>query len=198
MSETPSHATEKPIDASLHPLRDALRDRYILEAEIGAGGMGTVLRARDLKHSRTVAIKVLRSDMARSIGADRFHREIQTAARLMHPNIITVFDSGSAADMLYFVMPYVAGESLRDRLQREGRLPVDDAVRITSQLASALRYAHDSGVVHRDIKPENILLSDGHAWLVDFGVAQAAASSRDTRLTTTGLIVGSPQYVSPE
>jgi eukaryotic-like serine/threonine-protein kinase len=197
MPELP-HPTESSLDPSLHPLRDALRDRYILEAEIGAGGMGTVLRARDLKHSRTVAIKVLRSDMARSIGADRFNREIQTAARLMHPNIVTVFDSGSAAGMLYFVMPYVAGESLRGRLTREGRLPVDDAVRITTQLAGALRYAHDAGVVHRDIKPENILLSDGHAWLVDFGVAQAAASSRDMRLTTTGLIVGSPQYVSPE
>lgn len=198
MAENKPPPSLGPLDADVRPLQEALRDRYILEEIIGTGGMGVVWKARDVRHARTVAIKVMRPDIARAVGADRFQREIQIAARLMHPSIVTVIDSGEAAGTLYFVMSYVEGESLRSRLAREGAIPVRDAVRIATQLADALRHAHAAGIVHRDIKPENILLSEGHAWLVDFGVARAVATATDARLTSTGLIVGSPQYVSPE
>jgi tRNA A-37 threonylcarbamoyl transferase component Bud32 len=175
----------------------ALPEHYVVNAVIGHGGMGTVLKARDSKHGRTVAIKVLRPDVAQSYGKDRFLREISTVASLVHPHIVPVLDSGAASDTLYFVMPYIEGESLRERLDHQGRLELEEAVRITREVAGALRHAHAQGIVHRDIKPENILLSrDGHAWLVDFGVARVA--SADLRLTQSAHIVGSPLYASPE
>ncbi len=179
-------------------LRAALRDRYVIEREIGRGGMGVVFRARDLKHERTVAIKVLRPDIARYRGPERFLTEIRTAARLTHPHIVTVFDSGDVDGLMYYVMPFVEGESLRGLLQRSGKLEPAIAAKIAGQIASALQYAHDLGVVHRDIKPENILLSDGHAWLADFGVARALALDIDLHLTATGQLLGSPLYSSPE
>src|SRR3954454_13110701 len=154
-------------------LVDALRDRYVIERELGRGGMATVYLARDLKHDRLVALKVLHPELAAIVGPERFQRETRLAARLDHPHILTVFDSGEAAGLLWYTMPYVEGESLRDRLRREGPLPVDEAVRLTRELADALDYAHQHGVVHRDIKPENILLAAGHTRVVDFGVASA-------------------------
>ncbi|HTK42470.1 MAG TPA: serine/threonine-protein kinase, partial [Gemmatimonadales bacterium] len=140
------------------PLAAALRDRYTLERELGRGGMATVYLAQDLRHDRPVALKVLMPELAASLGAERFQREIKLAARLQHPHILTVLDSGEAAGQLWFTMPYVEGESLRDRLRRERQLPVEDALRITREAAQALQYAHEHGVVHRDIKPENLLL----------------------------------------
>ena len=179
-------------------LRDALSGRYAVERELGQGGMATVYLATDVKHRRPVAIKVLAPDISRSVGPDRFLREIEIAARLTHPHILPVFDSGDADGLLYYVMPFIAGESLRDRLRRERTLPVDDALRITREVASALDYAHRQGFVHRDIKPENILLEEGHAVVADFGVARALAAAGDHKLTGTGLAIGTPQYMSPE
>jgi serine/threonine-protein kinase len=176
-------------------LADALRDRYLLERELGRGGMATVYLARDLKHDRPVALKVLDPALAVSLGAERFLREIRTAARLQHPHILTVLDSGSVdqkglgTDVLWFTMPYVEGESLRHRLRRERQLPVEEAVRIAHEVALALDHAHRHGVIHRDVKPENILLSDGQALLADFGIARSPASDGD-RLTETGLSLG--------
>jgi TolB-like protein len=179
------------------PLRDALRDRYTLERELGRGGMATVYLAQDLKHDRSVALKVLLSELAASLGPDRFQREIKLAARLQHPHILTVLDSGEAAGQLWFTMPYVEGESLRDRLRRERQLGVEDALRITREAAQALQYAHEHGVVHRDIKPENLLLTkDGNTLVADFGIARALAG--DEHLTQTGMSVGTPAYMSPE
>ena len=195
----PDVRAEKPFPAEVeHSLRVALQDRYVIEREIGRGGMGVVFRARDLKHDRTVAIKALRPDIARYRGSSRFLTEIRTAARLTHPHIVTVFDSGEVDGLMYYVMPFVEGESLRGLLQRTGKLEPAVAVKIASQIASALQYAHDLGVVHRDIKPENILLADGHAWLADFGVARALAGDGDLNLTATGQLLGSPLYASPE
>ena len=181
-------------------LRDALSDRYRLVRELGRGGMATVYLAQDLRHDRPVALKVLHPELARTLGTDRFLREIKLAARLQHPHILTVLDSGEAAGNLWFAMPFVEGESLRERLEREKQLPVEDAVRITREVADALEYAHRQGVIHRDIKPENILLSDDHALVADFGIAQALAgdTAGEQRLTETGTTLGTAAYMSPE
>ncbi|MEP7226328.1 MAG: serine/threonine-protein kinase [Gemmatimonadales bacterium] len=191
-------------------LAAALSDRYVVEREIGAGGMATVFLARDLRHKRLVALKVVRPELGGREGVERFLREIELAARLQHPNILPVFDSGVVDDgagspVPWFVMPYVEGETLRQLLQREGRLPVDAALTLAGEVADALAYAHGKGVVHRDIKPENILLSGGHAVVADFGVAKAleqgtasSPSAGATRLTRAGMAMGTPQYMSPE
>jgi eukaryotic-like serine/threonine-protein kinase len=179
-------------------LNDALQGRYIVERELGRGGMATVYLARDLRHDRSVALKLLHPELAASLGAERFLREIRTTERLQHPHILTLLDSGEAGGLLWYTMAYVEGESLRQRLEREVQLPIDDAVRLASEIALALDYAHRHGVVHRDIKPENILLSDGQALVADFGVARAIDAGRDTRLTDTGLALGTPTYMSPE
>jgi TolB-like protein/tRNA A-37 threonylcarbamoyl transferase component Bud32 len=181
----------------LDDLRAALGDRYRIEGKAGQGGMATVYRAEDLKHGRTVAIKVLNAELSASIGAERFQREIQIAARLQHPHILTVHDSGEAAGLLYYVMPFVEGESLRDRLKRESQLPVDDALAITVEVAGALAYAHSRGIIHRDVKPENVLLAQGHAVVADFGIARAASESGE-KLTQTGVAIGTAMYMSPE
>jgi serine/threonine-protein kinase len=178
-------------------LATALGDRYRIERELGQGGMATVYVAEDLKHDRKVAIKVLRPELAAVIGAERFVREIKTIANLQHPHILGLIDSGEVGGTAYYVMPLVDGESLRDRLQREKQLPIGEAVRITTEVAGALDYAHRHGVIHRDIKPENILLHDGSALVADFGIA-LAASSAGTRMTETGMSLGTPQYMSPE
>src|SRR3989441_6524317 len=179
-------------------LEEALAGRHRLERELGHGGMGVVFLATDVKHDRKVALKVLRPELSQSIGADRFLREIRITAQLNHPNILTLIDSGHAAEFMYYVLPYVDGESLRDRLTREKELPVDEALRITRETADALAYAHEAGVVHRDIKPENILFEAGHAVVADFGIAQAGSEAGGGRLTESGLIVGTPAYMSPE
>jgi eukaryotic-like serine/threonine-protein kinase len=181
----------------LEHLRSALGDRYDVERLLGEGGMATVFLAKDLRHGRQVAIKTLRAELAASIGADRFLREIQLAANLQHPNILTLYDSGDAGGVLYYVMPFVEGESLRGRLNREQQLPLYDAVRITRESAEGLAYAHDHGVVHRDIKPENILLQNNHALVADFGIARALDAAGE-KLTQTGMAVGTPHYMSPE
>src|SRR5258708_7640682 len=161
--------------------------------------MATVCLAEDLKHHRSVAIKVLHAELTAALGAERFLREIEIAARLQHPHILPLYDSGAAAGFLYYVMPYVEGESLRDRLTREKQLPQDDALRIATEVAGGLAYAHSRGVVHRDIKPENIMLSGGTAVVTDFGIARALSAAEDERhLTQTGTIIGTPAYMSPE
>ena len=179
-------------------LSAALADRYRIERELGAGGMATVYLAQDLKHDRKVAIKVMRPEVSAELAADRFLREIRTTANLQHPHIVPVFDSGSAEGQLYFVMPLIEGETLRQRLEREGPLPVDEAIRLVRELADALQYAHEAGILHRDLKPENVMLSRGHAMLADFGIARSAESDGDDRLTRTGSSVGTPAYMSPE
>jgi serine/threonine-protein kinase len=179
-------------------LRTAFADRYRLENEIGAGGMATVYLAQDLRHDRKVAVKVLRPELAAVIGAERFLAEIKLTANLQHPHILPLFDSGEADSFLFYVMPFVAGETLRDRLRREKQLPVPDAVRIAGEVASALDYAHRHGVVHRDIKPENILLHEGQALVADFGIALAASKAGGDRMTETGMSLGTPHYMSPE
>jgi len=179
-------------------LSTALADRYRLERELGQGGMATVYLAHDLKHDRQVALKVLRQELAAALGAERFLREITTTASLRHPHILPLYDSGEADGILFYVMPYVEGESLRERLDREHQLPVDDALRIAREVADALSYAHTRGVVHRDIKPENILLESGHAVVADFGIARALDAAGGETLTQAGMVIGTPQYMSPE
>jgi serine/threonine-protein kinase len=179
-------------------LTSALTDRYTVERELGRGGMATVYLAQDLKHNRQVAIKVLLPEIAATLGTKRFLVEIETAARLNHPHILPLYDSGEVDDFVYYVMPYVEGESLRERLERDRQLVIEDALRIAREVADALSYAHAQGVVHRDIKPENILISAGHAVLADFGIARAISEAGDERLTGTGMVLGSPEYMSPE
>ncbi|MEP7327128.1 MAG: protein kinase, partial [Gemmatimonadota bacterium] len=179
-------------------LAEALADRYRIERELGAGGMATVYLAEDLKHDRKVALKVLRPELAAVIGAERFLSEIKTTANLQHPHILPLFDSGAADGFLFYVMPFVKGETVRDRLNREKQLPIQDAVRIAMEIASALDYAHRQGVIHRDIKPENILLHDGSALVADFGIALAASKAGGSRMTETGMSLGTPHYMSPE
>ena len=179
-------------------LSAAVQDRYRLDRELGQGGMATVYLAEDLKHHRPVALKVLRPELAAALGPDRFVREIELSARLTHPHILPLHDSGNADGFLYYVMPYVEGESLRDRLRRENQLPLEDALRIAREVADALDYAHRQGVIHRDIKPENILLESGHAVVADFGIAKAVRAAGGKALTQTGMSVGTPAYMSPE
>jgi len=182
----------------LSRLQTALADRYRLDSQVGAGGMATVYLAHDIRHDRRVALKVLRPELSAVIGAERFLAEIKLTANLQHPHILPLFDSGEADSFLFYVMPFVAGETLRNRLTREKQLPVADAVRIATEVASALDYAHRHGVVHRDIKPENILLHDGQAMVADFGIALAASKASDDRMTETGMSLGTPHYMSPE
>ena len=184
--------------APLDRLKSALGDRYEVEREVGRGGMATVFLARDLKHDRKVAVKVLRPELSASLGADRFLREIRVAANLQHPNVLGLYDSGEADGLLYYVMPFVEGESLRDRLDREQQLPIQDALQITREAAEALDFAHKRGIVHRDIKPENILLLGGHALVADFGIARAVSQAGGEKLTQTGMAIGTPYYMSPE
>ena len=171
---------------TLTRLTAALADHYRLDRELGAGGMATVYLAHDLKHDRNVAIKVLHSDLGAALGGDRFLSEIRTTARLQHPHILPLLDSGDADGLLYYVMPLVTGETLRARLERERQLPIADAVRIARDVASALDYAHRQNVIHRDIKPENILLHDGSALVADFGIALAVQTAGGQRMTQTG------------
>lgn len=179
-------------------LSQALSGRYRVERELGEGGMATVFLASDLRHERKVALKVLKPELAAVLGAERFLSEIRTTANLQHPNILPLFDSGEANGFLYYVMPYIEGESLRDRLERQGQLPVDEAVRIATEVADALQAAHDRGIVHRDVKPDNILLSHGRPLVADFGIALAVSAAGGGRLTETGLSLGTPYYMSPE
>jgi len=183
---------------SLALLKTALADRYAIERELGHGGMATVYLAQDLKHRRVVAVKLLRPELAGPIGPERFLREIEIAAGLSHPHILPLFDSGSSSGLLYYVMPYIEGESLRQRLDRERQLPIEDAVRITREVGEALGYAHGLGFVHRDIKPANILLSHKHAVVADFGIARAITAAGGEQLTEAGLSLGTPSYMSPE
>ena len=185
---------------TLLPLTLALADRYRIDRELGAGGMATVYLARDLRHDRDVAIKVLKPELAESLGRQRFLREIRLAAGLNHPHILPLYDSGEADGFLYFVMPVMQGQTLRDRLRKEGQLPVESAVRIATEVADALDYAHRHDVVHRDIKPENILLHEGHALVADFGIGKAivAAANESATFTQVGVTVGTPAYMSPE
>ncbi|HEX5576337.1 MAG TPA: serine/threonine-protein kinase, partial [Gemmatimonadales bacterium] len=182
----------------LSHLQNALAERYTIKRQLGQGGMAVVFLADDSKHHRSVAIKVLKPELSRSLGPDRFLREIEVAARLTHPHILPVFDSGAADGLLYYVMPYVEGESLRDLLEREGQLSVELALRLTCQIAAALEYAHGRRIVHRDIKPENILLESGEAVVADYGLALAISAAGGERLTESGLALGTPAYMSPE
>jgi serine/threonine protein kinase len=181
------------VSATVARLSCALADHYRVERELGAGGMATVYLAHDRKHDRDVAIKVLHPDLGAALGSERFLSEIRTTARLQHPHILPLLDSGEADGLLYYVMPLVTGETLRLRMQRERQLPIPEAVRIAREVASALDYAHRHGVIHRDIKPENILLHDGQAIVADFGIALAVQSAGGARITQTGLSLGTPQ-----
>ncbi|HSG09926.1 MAG TPA: serine/threonine-protein kinase, partial [Longimicrobiales bacterium] len=179
-------------------LNEALRGRYLIERQLGEGGMATVYLADDLKHERKVALKVLKPELAAVVGAERFLAEIKTTANLQHPHILPLFDSGEADSFLFYVMPFVQGETLRERINREKQLPIDEAIRIATAVAAALQHAHDRGVIHRDIKPANILLQDGQPVVADFGIALAVGAAGGSRLTETGLSVGTPFYMSPE
>ena len=191
---------EEPKTVDVLPrLKTALADQYEVVRELGRGGMAVVYLANDVRHDREVAIKVLNPELAATLGGERFEREIRLAAKLQHPHILGLFDSGVAGDLLYYVMPFVKGESLRDRLDREGMLPIDDAIAITLEVNDALGYAHAQGVIHRDIKPENVLLSGGHALVADFGIARAVSPEAGVqKLTATGMSMGTPYYMSPE
>jgi dienelactone hydrolase len=202
---TPTPAAEAAVtfsggmsDRQRARLAAALVDRYAIDRELGRGGMAIVYLATDRKLGRPVALKVLRPELAASIGPERFLREIEIAARLTHPNILPLHDCGDADGLLYYTMPYLEGESLRNRLSREAQLPLEDALQIARETAEALAYAHEQGIVHRDIKPENILLQDGHALVADFGIARAVSAAEAESLTETGLAIGTPTYMSPE
>jgi serine/threonine-protein kinase len=182
----------------LAQVQAALGDRYRVSRQLGAGGMATVFLAEDLKHQRNVAVKVLRPELSAAVGAGRFLSEIGIAAKLQHPHILPLFDSGQVGGLLYYVMPFVDGRSLRDRIANQGELPIDEALRIINEVGDALHAAHRYGIVHRDIKPENILLSDGHSVVADFGIAKALSVAGGERLTGTGIVVGTPAYMSPE
>ncbi len=184
-------------DASAR-LTAALADRYTIERELGAGGMAMVYLAEDLKHHRKVAIKVVRPEVAAALGAGRFLAEIKVMANLQHPNLVPLFESGEADGLLFYVMPFIQGESLRDRLTRDGQLPVDEALQLTGEITDALAYAHNLGVVHRDVKPENVLLTGGHALVTDFGIARAVSAAGAQRITEVGLTLGTAPYMSPE
>ncbi len=186
MTETPERLTA------------AIAGRYRIERELGQGGMAIVYLAHDLKHDRKVALKVLRPELAAVIGAERFLNEIKVTANLQHPNILPLYDSGEADTFLFYVMPYVEGDTLRDKLEREKQLGIDEAIEITRGVAAALDYAHRQDVIHRDIKPENVLLHDGQALVADFGIALAVSQAGGNRLTETGLSIGTPHYMSPE
>src|SRR5256714_11866101 len=187
-----------PVRDAVAAMTAALGERYEIERELGRGGTATVYVAQDRRHGREVAVKVLRPDVAAAIGAERFLREITIAARLTHPNVLPLIDSGQAAGSLYYVMPYVRGESLRQRLAREGRLPLRDALRVARELGAGLDYAHREGFIHRDVKPENVLLADGHAVIADFGIARAICQAGGDHVTEVGLAIGTPEYMSPE
>jgi eukaryotic-like serine/threonine-protein kinase len=176
-------------------LRDALGSQYEIDRELGRGGMATVYLAQDLRHDRLVALKVLHASVAELFGAERFLREIRTAARLNHPHILPLFESGKAGEFLYYVMPYVEGESLRQGLERMGQFPVDEAIAYAQDMAAALDYAHRQGIVHRDIKPENVMLHEGIAMLMDFGIARPLGND-STGLTMTGMVIGTPAYMA--
>ena len=184
--------------ASVEQVRAALADHYAVERLLGSGGMADVFLAQDLKHSREVAIKVLKPELAAGLGPDRFLREIEISAQLVHPHILTLIDSGEAQGIVYYVMPFVHGESLRERLERETQLPLDETLWISREVADALSYAHSQGFVHRDVKPENIMFEAGHALVTDFGIARAVGTAGGATLTETGLAVGTPTYMSPE
>lgn len=179
-------------------LAEALGERYALEREVGRGAMATVYLARDVRNQQSVAIKIMHGALANALGTERFLREIEIARSLSHPNIVPVSDSGNAGELLYYIMPYVEGESLFDRLERERQLPLEDALRITHDVAGALGYAHSRGVLHRDVKPENVLLAGGRALVADFGLARAIGAADYQKLTATGIMVGTVYYMSPE
>jgi serine/threonine-protein kinase len=179
-------------------LATALEGRYRIERELGSGGMATVYLADDLRHGRQVAIKLLHPELSAVLGPERFLAEIKTTAGLQHPHILPLFDSGAADGLLFYVMPYVQGETLRRRLQREHQLPLADAIRLATQVADALGHAHAQGIIHRDVKPENILIQGGHALVADFGIALAVEQAGGSRLTQTGLSLGTPHYMAPE
>src|SRR3954470_18890268 len=179
-------------------LNSALTGRYTIERELGEGGMATVYLAHDIKHRRKVALKVLKPELGAVLGVERFLSEIQVTANLQHPNLLPLFDSGEADGLLFYVMPFVDGESLRVRLDRERQLPISEVIRITAAVGSALDYAHRHGVIHRDLKPENILLHDGQPLVADFGIALAVSNAGGARVTQTGISLGTPQYMSPE
>ena len=185
------------MSVGLEDLRTTLGDRYEITREIGTGGMAVVYAATDRRHGRAVAIKTIKPDIATGTAADRFVREIQVAAGLLHPHILPLLDSGAAGEVLYYTMPLVEGESLRDLLRREHQLAVPEALRLTREIADALEYAHLKGILHRDIKPANILLHHGRALVSDFGLAVALEAAPGTRLTETGTRVGTPEYMSP-
>ena len=182
----------------LDAVSGALTGRYTIERELGRGGMATVYLARDSRHGRLVALKVLRPELAVTLGSERFLREIQVSARLTHPHILALYDSGESDGLLYYVMPYIEGESLRQRLSRETRLPVTEVVKLGREVADALDYAHSRGVIHRDVKPENILLGAGHAIVSDFGIARALSVAGVAHATVEGVLIGTPTYMSPE
>src|SRR4029434_7880677 len=179
-------------------LSNALRDRYRIEREIGSGGMATVYLAHDLRHERFVALKVLKPDLGAVLGVERFLSEIKVTAHLQHPNLLPLFDSGEAEGLLYYVMPFVEGESLRARLDREKQLPIDEALRISVAIANALDYAHSHHVIHRDLKPENILMQAGQPAVAHSGIALAVSKAGGNRVTQTGLSLGTPQYMRPQ
>src|SRR5690349_14068670 len=179
-------------------LRELLTDTYRIEREIARGGMATVYLAHDVRHDRQVALKVMDPEIAQAVGPERFLREIKLAAKLSHPNILTVHASGESGGYLWYVMPYVDGQTLRHRLEKDSRVPLPDELRLMHQAAEALGYAHSMGIVHRDIKPENILISRGHAMIADFGIAHAMDTARDDRLTASGIAIGTTAYMSPQ
>ena len=198
-STGPSSGKRGPLIQALNELRSALSGRYTIEREIGHGGMATVYLARDLKHARSVAIKVIRPELAVALGPDRFLREIAITAELHHPNIVTLIDSGKANGLLYYVMPFLEGESLRSRLKRQPPLPTSEVVRLLRDVVDALAHAHRHGVVHRDIKPENVMIAERHAYVLDFGVAKAVTdATAQGELTTVGVTLGTPSYMAPE